>query len=167
MLTIELVKTLKAEFLSRIPNQTAIPKTVACGIILSNAMRSVAGLAQYSKNQIKLNSRLLNDNPSHIRQTVAHELAHLVSFEIHGGEGTGHGILWRKIMILFGVNPDRCHALDVSKLKRKHKKHRVYCKCLDKHVKTIRYNKMIRGTVYRCGACQSVISLTKQTEANS
>jgi len=160
MLTLELVRNLRAEFLGRLTMPT--PKTADCRIVLSDTMRSVAGNASYKANRIKLNVRLLNANPDHIRQTVAHELAHLVAYELHGRNAWSHGPDWQRIMLLFGVTPDRCHALDVSALKRRHKTHKVYCKCPNKHVKTIRYNKMRRGVVYRCGVCNSTIYLNKQ-----
>ena len=166
MLTVEQVKTLRAELLARLSITT--PKTASCSIDVNDTLRSVAGRANYSRNLIQLNSRLLNANPNHVIQTVAHELAHLVSVELYGYKlGKGHGPKWKSIMRQFGVSPDRCHKLDTSALKRKHKKWQVYCDCKEHMIGTIRLRKMVRGVKYNCKLCKTNIRLNKPTEVQN
>ena len=44
------------------------------------------------------------------RNTVVHELAHLVA-NWRAGRGVGHGPLWKREMVRFGEKPVRCHSV--------------------------------------------------------
>ncbi len=165
MITIDHVKTLRAEFLSKL--LVPVPKTALCRIILSNAMRTVAGRANGSTNMIKLNVRLLNANPGHVVQTVGHELAHLVAIELYGWKlGHGHGDNWKSIMRQFGLTPKRTHNLDTSAFKRKHNTLPVYCNCKIHNITQRQFTKLIRGVKFSCKLCKSNVRLNKSMEEN-
>ncbi len=151
------LQRLKQELLSKLPY--IAPKSALASIDVCHAMRTTAGLANYSRNLIKLNYRLLQANPHHIVQTFTHELAHLVAVELHGLKAKGHGHYWQQVMLAFGAEPRRCHKLDVSGLRRKHKTHQLYCKCKIHTVKSGRYNKLVRGVNYRCVLCKTLLKL--------
>lgn len=136
-------------------------KSAICKIDLNPKMRTTAGRVNYRLNKMYLNVRLLTRNPHHIEQTFAHELAHIVAFELYGIKAVGHGPLWSGIMQKFGYEPNRCHALDVSGLKRRQKTYETYCQCRVHMLKPGRYNKLRRGVNFRCMICKSVLMLTK------
>lgn len=87
---------------------------------------------QYS---IDLNPILLMENVNEfIEDTVVHELAHVITWELHP-KSKPHGKEWQDTMILFGAAPDRLHNFDVTTIKenrtpRKRKaKHLWRCGC--------------------------------------
>lgn len=142
-----------------------LTQTVHCKIVLNPRMRSTAGRARYSLNQIELNTRLLSENPDHIEQTLGHELAHLLSYEIFGSKlGRGHKKAWRSVMTRFGLEADRTHSLDTSGLKRVHMpKAEAACQCRTHLIKSRRYNKMRRGVNYTCTICKSRLVLIEKS----
>jgi SprT protein len=102
-----------------------------------NVRGTVAGVA-YRDDLVRFNLMLLMEQSTNDIQTIAaHEFAHIATFrrwkerwatdsimsEIHCSAAvdnapTPHGREWRKMMILFGFPPRRCHHFDVSKHRR-------------------------------------------------
>ncbi len=150
---------LKRELLAK--SAIVAPKSANATINVCFFMRTTAGTANYSRNTIKLNYRLLTANPHHITQTFTHELAHLVAVELYGIKAKGHGVYWQRIMRMFGVEPDRCHKLDTSKLVRKHKTYSAWCNCREHKIKSGRRNKIMRGINFRCLSCKTILSLRR------
>jgi SprT protein len=109
---------------------------------------TTAGTATYQKNHIRLNAQLLMENKEDfIPETVIHELAHLITWEVYKDDPSfrsykriaHHGSHWKSIMRLLGVEESRCHSYDVSKsIARKSKQY-----------------------VWQCNACQSLMSVGK------
>lgn len=153
---------LRARLLSKLDKPAFMyTKSANCLIVISDRMTTVAGRARsHGTYRIKLNRRLLEENPSQIEQVFAHELAHLVAAELYGRK-QGHGPLWARIMLIFGYQPRRCHSMDTSELKVKHRIFAVYCDCRTHMVKTGRYNKMRRGAQYTCKLCKSNVRFNK------
>ncbi len=115
----------------------------------------VAGTADHRKNELNFNMVLLNENLEHfVMQTVAHEIAHLVTGKVYpdtrGGfdrfgkrtKRRSHGREWKSVMIMLGVNPDRCHTYDVTNAKVGAKR------------KTVTFD-------YKCSGCGSVLPMGK------
>lgn len=80
-----------------------------------------AGTATYQRNHIRLNAVLLVENgDKFINRTVLHELAHLLTYQVHGvprdraGRHAAHGREWKSMMNLLGVESSRCHSYDTS-----------------------------------------------------
>jgi len=127
-------------------------------VIEYNIMTHSAGSANSSLWRIRLNPVLLVENPDEmIDDTVVHELAHLITdATTHIPEYTGwsrpkrtphHGRSWKNTMRMFGVEPTRCHTMDVSSLPAKRKKsvHEYRCTACDKIVRMgpVRHKNML------------------------
>lgn len=74
--------------------------------VLDNAKRR-AGQCRYRKQEIGI-SRLFISWATHeqIVQTVLHEIAHALAFELD--DETGHGWSWRRWCRELGIEPERC-----------------------------------------------------------
>jgi len=113
---------------------------------------TTAGTAHYEMLELNFNARLLIDNwDEFMNQTIPHEVAHLLKNHIHGrGKGSflaSHGVAWKRVMRGLGVEPDRCHAMDVSKVQMPKAKHIYTCDKCQKElvISSVRHNKMVRG----------------------
>lgn len=92
---------------------------------------TTAGWACDREYKINLNPILLMENiEDFIENTVVHEFAHLVNGimhpETHISRGrhkkaSPHGPTWKAIMILFGVEPSRCHSYNTDTIKARRK----------------------------------------------
>jgi len=131
-----------------------------------------AGIAYPKMNKVSFNNTLLNENAEHfIKNTVAHEVAHIIdgilydTFQSRFDRVTGkriavqaHGKTWKHIMGIIGVDADRVHQYDVSNVGRKTRPHNYECtKC--KHViplPTRTHNKILKnGVKYVHSGCQA------------
>ena len=104
---------------------------------------------------IRYNSLLLERHPQEfLSQTVPHEVAHLVVFNLLGPRVPPHGHEWRAVMATFGARPDRCHNFSVEGLKTRHLRRYDYrCACRTHHLTNIRHNRILSGQVYLCKQC--------------
>lgn len=160
MINLNKLIELKQLLLLKYGNETSLDSVRMCSITINNRMRSTAGRANYARNEIIMNERLLNLNPEHIEQTFAHELAHLISFALYGRNGTGHGRLWQEVMVKLGYSPERTHSLDVKPFKRVHAvKGTATCGCTVYNLKSKRFTKLINGVKYKCLKCGRYLEL--------
>lgn len=127
---------------------------------------TTAGTAHFRDWAVNFNAILLVENEdAFIARTVPHELAHLIDYKVHpenfrcgyGRKRSVHGPTWKRIMMMFGADPSRCHSYDVSKAKVKEKtKHQYECKTC-KSIMTVgpvRHRKIQRGVAqYRLRGC--------------
>lgn len=85
---------------------------------------TTAGMAVYPRAgathapRLRFNAVLLRDNAAEFfADTVPHEVAHLVNRALEaktpGAKWDSHGPQWQAVMRSFGVEPSRCHGLDV------------------------------------------------------
>jgi len=85
---------------------------------------TTAGMAVYPRAgathapRLRFNAVLLRDNAAEFfADTVPHEVAHLVNRALEaktpGAKWDSHGTQWQAVMRSFGVEPSRCHDLDV------------------------------------------------------
>lgn len=116
-----------------------------------------AGLARLGPGRaglLRYNARLLADNAAEfLAQTVAHEVAHLVAFHLHGPRIRPHGPEWRAVMRLFGVPAGRCHRFPVDQPYRRLTRHLYHCPCRTHELTSIRHNRAQRGLRYLCRSC--------------
>ena len=123
-----------------------------------------AGQAWPKKYQLRFNPVLLKENKDHfLTQTVAHEVAHLLAYELFGSRIQAHGKEWQAIMVkVFHLPADRCHTYDTSQSSRKQWLYR--CRCSDKTIalSTIRHNRSNKGTVYLCTSCKSPLTFVRK-----
>jgi SprT protein len=127
-----------------------------------------AGQANYRHNVIRLNRELLEKYAADfIDQTVPHEFAHLVAYQVYGRRVKPHGNEWRSIMVAFGAEPSRTHRYEVSKTRRL-RRYLYKCNCPGKEheLTSIRHNRIRRGAGYLCGQCNEVLRLALGEQYN-
>ena len=73
------------------------------------------GAAHYNARKITLSSALVQRaEESTVRNTVLHEIAHVLSYLRYGPDGKGHGRKWKMVAREIGCSGDRCHTEDTS-----------------------------------------------------
>jgi len=135
--------------------ERAFTRTFPRPKVLFTKRGQVAGTANHTKWVLNFNMVLLNENlEDFVHQTVSHEVAHLVtgvvypdtriSFDRFGRRTArrSHGSEWKSVMIMLGVNPDRCHDYDVSNARVGNKR------------KTTSFD-------YKCNGCDRVLPMGK------
>jgi SprT protein len=118
---------------------------------------TTAGVAYLRANRISLNYVLLVENTDHfISQTLPHEIAHLIAWQVYNCGNHGRG--WKNVMKLcFGLEPDRCHTYDTSNVKVSRKpvtKYLYKCVCTEYRVGIVVHRKIQSGLAYRCRKCK-------------
>lgn len=118
-----------------------------------------AGKAYLIENRIRLNSTLLIQNADDfIRQTVPHEIAHLLNHAMNGRSVRPHGPEWQSIMRNLGLPPRRRHNYPVAvQWRRPRPRHSLYCMCREHFVTQAVLNRMSVGRVYICRQCHSYL----------
>lgn len=124
---------------------------------------TTAGTANSAKWELNFNMVLLNENVEHfVKQTVAHEVAHLVDHQVFDSHALRfdsrgrrkkrqpHGPNWKRVMMILGVPAKRCHNMDVSNARvarRKTETFDYHCSGCNKTLPMgkIRHNKQQSG----------------------
>ncbi len=109
---------------------------------------------------IRYNPALLESNPDRfLAETVAHEVAHLVAYRLHGRGIRPHGPEWQTIMRRYGAEPLRCHSYDLSVSQhRSLRQFRYHCHCREHDLSSIRHNRVLKGRTYYCRRCKTALS---------
>jgi len=139
--------------------ERAYNRTIKRPSVIFKKRGNAAGTANYGRWELNFNMVLLNENVEHfVKQTVAHEVAHLVDqavYETHShvyGKRSPHGRNWKKVMMVLGVPAERCHSYDVSNAAVSRRKSPTYtyhctgCK-RDLQMGAIRHKKQSTGRV--------------------
>lgn len=95
-----------------------------------------------------------------VHVTVAHEVAHLVTYQCHG-HTRPHGPEWQSVMRHFGImDPRRCHNYDVESNQVRHQRRWHYeCRCRIHQLSTTRHNRVQRGQAsYHCRRCGETLT---------
>jgi SprT protein len=140
--------------------------------VLHNIKGSNAGQAKRVKEKyyLRFNPSIYNIKENefeYLNNTVAHEFAHLVVFELERRglvyKPSPHGKEWQKIMKSFKVPSTVTHnfKLPVESTKTKYK---YECKCKIYFLSKIRHNKILKGHVYSCKKCKQPLSFTNSSE---
>ncbi len=120
-----------------------------------------AGLAVFQPRKsmaepdlIRLNPVLLEAHPQEmLKETLPHELAHIVAHRLFGPRIKPHGHEWRTVMSAFGKSPEVQHAMPVEP-SRKLRRFLYHCACPSGvELTTIRHKRARRGTGYLCRKC--------------
>lgn len=100
---------------------------------------TTAGTANCHTWVINLNPVLLMENTvDFIERTPVHELAHLIDYKLHpenfrrtyGSKRSVHGPTWKRIMMILGADPSRCHSFDTTNARTKTStQHTWTCRC--------------------------------------
>ena len=131
--------------------------------------RRAAGLAFGNDHRIALNEVLLRENPEPmLRDTVAHEFAHIVVWwryleekrsaaaEIVVPTPSAHGVEWQHVMrYVFDVEPLRCHRFDTSNTGARVQRRWEYrCGCQQHLITTSKHRRAQTGARYVCADCR-------------
>lgn len=126
-----------------------------------------AGVAHLQENKLRFNPQLYRDNPEDfLRQTVAHEVAHLVAYAVFGSRIAPHGKEWQQIMQgVYQLTPLRCHTYAIQR--RPVSRFIYYCACADGEFPfSARRHAMVRrGQRYLCRRCQSPLRFSGESRA--
>jgi len=131
-------------------------------VILSSRMRTYGGWATGHINEIKLNYKLLKDNPSELIGTFIHELAHILIFHIHQYDVRPHGKEWKALMVSLNSDPSRCHNMDTSKMRRRQRRFSYGCGCRTFNLSATKANRIEKGRNYWCLKCKKDLIKIKE-----
>jgi SprT protein len=116
---------------------------------------TTAGRAYPSQWRLSFNAVLMRENMKHfLRQTVGHEVAHLVVHARWGTQVKPHGSEWRDVMRAFELEARASHRYDVSRIARPRSPYVYGCACEETfRLGHVRHQRMTRGVSYRCRRC--------------
>jgi len=108
------------------------------------------GLCSYRDKEISLSKPLCEYNLNNfyqINDTILHEIAHALSYKIHGRKGDGHCKRWVHVAKSIGCNGKRCY--DSSKVNKIENKYSLICDTCG-----VNYSRHRKPKVeYSCGKC--------------
>jgi SprT protein len=144
------VQAILDEAYTNMPEGVLVP----CIKIVYFQRSRTAGRAK-GRRSIEINTDLAEKYPDQLRDTVLHELAHLMVRANHNYRCKPHGSEWQDMMYLLGIEPERCHRMYQSDVPVvRHNKHHYRCGCGDHYMKTGRHNKhVIYGVEFTCRKC--------------
>ncbi|VXC60198.1 Protein SprT [Pseudomonas sp. 8Z] len=123
-----------------------------------------AGVAHLTENKLRFNLQLYRDNrEDFLRQTVPHEVAHLVAHQLFGLRIQPHGEEWQLIMRgVYELAPNRCHNYEVER--RKVSRFIYRCSCPDGEFpfSAQRHALVAKGRRYFCRRCKATLHFTGQ-----
>ena len=123
-------------------------------------MGKVSGMAYLQSNKLKFSPTLFVQNvETFLSNTVPHEVAHLVTWQVYPNSKQGHGPEWRSVMSQLGVeNISRCHSYDVSTVASVLPRPFVYkCNCQSHKLTSIIHRRITAGQKRRCKRCMTHI----------
>lgn len=123
-----------------------------------------AGVAYLDRNQLRFNEQLYRANTEHfLRQTVAHEVAHLIAHQMFGPRIRPHGEEWQLIMRgVYGLPPERCHTYEVSRRRSNRYIYQCQCPGRDFPFTAQRHALVRKGRRYLCRSCRATLLFTGQ-----
>jgi len=104
-----MTKEYRVEVNGKVHNLT--PSKLGYTFKFDNAKRRF-GLCSYRRKEISLSKPLCEynlDNFFQINDTMLHEIAHALSYKIHGDRGSGHCKRWVHVAKSIGCNGIRCY----------------------------------------------------------
>lgn len=116
--------------------------------------------AQLASAKIELSSRLFPLLPDHEqRDTVIHEVCHIVAHALHGPGIAHHGREWRQLMVRAGGEPRaRSKSIDGADFLRGRNRVPFWCGCRAHAVTAQRAAKIERGFVFVCTRCHGPLT---------
>ena len=86
---------------------------------------TTAGRAYLTVWKIELNLQLCKETWEDFqKETIPHEVAHLVAYKVFGDAGHGEG--WKSVMRSLGIVPQRCHNYESDHVKGKRSLNGMY-----------------------------------------
>jgi len=123
-----------------------------------------AGVAHLDENLLRFNPQLYRENrEDFLKQTVAHEVAHLIAHQLFGPRIRPHGEEWQLIMRgVYELPPNRCHSYAIKR--RSATRYLYRCQCPDQHFpfSAQRHALVGKGRRYLCRRCRATLVFTGQ-----
>ncbi|MBP8185129.1 MAG: SprT family zinc-dependent metalloprotease, partial [Pseudomonas sp.] len=123
-----------------------------------------AGVAHLTENLLRFNPQLYQANHADfLKQTVAHEVAHLVAHQLFGPHIQAHGEEWQLIMRgVYELPPHRCHSYAVQR--RSATRYLYHCQCPEKDFafSSQRHALVSKGRRYLCRRCRATLVFSGQ-----
>jgi len=121
-----------------------------------------AGVAHLTENKLRFNLQLYRANhEDFLRQTVPHEVAHMIAHQLFGPRIQPHGEEWQLIMRgVYELPPHRCHSYEVE---RRQVNRFIYrCSCVDGEFpfSAQRHALVAKGRRYYCRRCKATLHFT-------
>lgn len=122
----------------------------------------VAGMACMSKKEdsregwhVRLNAELLLGYPDAVlKETIPHEVAHLLVAHYFGKGVAPHGSEWQRVMRSLGKEPERSHSLPTTPARVVARPYKYRCAC-----RTYDFTAARNKNVYQCKACGQFLQL--------
>jgi len=93
-----------------------------------------------------------------IAQTVPHEVAHVITWLLHGSTVRPHGKEWQSVMAFFGQDSSRCHEFAVPPSgQRRQQRWDYVCDCREHQLSTTRHHRVQQGQQYQCRLCSGIL----------
>jgi SprT protein len=139
--------------------RTIYGRTFDFHVVMNGRLTTTAGRAFLESGKLEFSPSLYAANQEDfIADTVVHEFAHLVAYQLAGDKG--HGQAWKQVMIAFGVNPTRCHSYEVPK-RAKSNTTQFKCACMTHEFTPQRMAWVRKGKVYKCKHCAEILKEVK------
>jgi len=109
--------------------------------------------------EIRYNLEIARLQPdAFVRETVPHEVAHVVTWLLHGRRARPHGAEWQAVMHHLGIaSPRRCHDFDMPPVRRQ-RRWPYRCACRVHQLSTTRHRRVqTQGIRYHCSACGTAL----------
>ncbi len=90
-------------------------------VYLNNRFTRTAGVCYCDTGRIELGTKFLTHSKQYqqtmYRVILPHEIIHYADFILHGKPEKlcGHGKMWTKMMLEYGLPADKYHRMDISK----------------------------------------------------
>lgn len=125
-----------------------------------------AGVAHICENRLRFNKVLYEENRQHfLLHTVAHEVAHLVSYQVYGKRIRAHGPEWQAVMQqVYQLPAARCHNYAVQRSAKIHYLYRCQCPAREPFALSAqRHARINKGMQYLCKSCRGTLTYTQAT----
>lgn len=132
-----------------------VPELKQTEFEFSNHMSKTMGIA-FGNGKIKLSTKLFKRaTETEKRNTVIHEMCHIVAWNKYGPHIKHHGKEWQGLMIACGLVPNIYHNVDTKGLGNKVKRYVYKCSCRNGcRVSTKRHRQIqLKTAAYSCARC--------------
>ncbi len=115
----------------------------------------VGGKASIQKRAVMVNEQLAYENfDDYLINTIGHEVAHIVAYQLCGLRIKPHGKEWRGVMTVLGLDPVRCHEYDTTRTARRRPRNYIYkCNCSIHRITESRHKQNKNGRFMICRIC--------------
>lgn len=125
---------------------------------------AVAGRAFYESHRVEFNEVLAKENTESFINTVAHEIAHLVTRANFPNAKQAHGPEFKHVMRTLGYDHSTYHSYDTSSVKRKVTKTRyIYTCACERPLELTRQKHEVANTLI-CKICKSKLKFTGEVK---